>query len=60
MRRNKIPFLIPVFIFALLFILGILGEGRHWRCAPQLFWGGQTGFALSLIIFFLVPSKERE
>jgi len=59
MHRNKLPFILAVFLFAVLFILGIIGEGRQWPVAPLLFWGGQVGFGLSIIVYFLVPSKEK-
>lgn len=60
MHRNKLPFILFVFLFALLFILGIIGEGRQWPGASLLFWGGQAGFGLSIIVYFLVPSKEED
>ena len=59
MFRNKLVYIFLVFLCALFFIIGMFGEEQEWLYADVLYYGGQIGLGLFIILFLVVPNKSK-
>jgi hypothetical protein len=55
---KKLPYLFAIFLFAFLFVLGLMLPEQH-RYADTLRIAGQIGLGLSLLLFFIVQRKGK-
>lgn len=60
MKRNKLPYIFIVFVFAGLFICGIICERFRFRYSKEMYWSGQIGMGISILVFMLVPDRKKD
>lgn len=54
---KKLPYLFAIFLFALLFVLGIMLP-EQYKYDDIMRVAGQIGLGISLIIFFIVQRRK--
>jgi hypothetical protein len=57
---KKLPYLLAVFGFAFIFVIGIMLPEHEWRYDSAMRTIGQVGLGVSIILFFAVSKKKKK